>query len=374
MTKVEKYNRCKKALMLTKPVITRRLGMLILSILFTLNSCIKEPPKPSGNGNPNNFAGTRVVVLCEGNYLWNNASLDVYLPDSQKVYNNVFESANGTDLGDVLQSALTLNGKLNLVVNNSGKIVQIDPRTFKITQSNSGFVSPRYLASAMGKLFVSDIKSPYIVVLDSQTLQKVGSIQIPDQIVSGESYWSEQMVVLDSMVYVALESGKLIEINARSQKRELVNAEPGSTQICLDAQKRIWMLCSQNGKAVLLQFNPNSKSIEQRIPVLPQLSNASASKMVLSKSGDKLYLIVNGKLYGLPISANTQAQSIYSISISGLKNAYGLNVNPFNGDIYVADAIDYVSNGSVFVLDNTEKVKSQFSTGVIPTDFVFLRE
>ncbi len=354
--------------------ITRLLGMLLVSILFTLNACIKEPPKPSGNGNPKNFSGTRVVVLCEGNYLWNNASIDVYLPDSQKVYNNVFESANGTDLGDVLQSALLLNGKLNLVVNNSGKIVQLDSRTFKITQSNSGFVSPRYLASAMGKLFVSDIKSPYIVVLDSQTLQKVGSIQIPDQIVNGESYWSEQMVVSDSLVYVALESGKMMVIHAVSLKREFVNAEPGSTQICIDAQKRIWMLCSQNGQSVLLQYNAQTKTLEQRIPILPQLSNSNASKMALSKLQDKMYLLVNGKLYSLPISNNTDPQSIYSVAIAGLKNAYGLNVNPFNGDIYIADAVDYVSNGNVLILDSNEKLEYQFPTGVIPTDFVFLKE
>jgi hypothetical protein len=354
--------------------ITRLLGMLILGILFTLNSCIKEPPKPSGNGNPNNYKGTRVVVLCEGNYLWNNASMDVFLPDSQKVYNNVFEAANGTDLGDVLQSALLLNGKLNLVVNNSGKIVQVNSSTFKVTQSNSGFVSPRYLASAKGKLFVSDIKSPYIVILDSQTLQKVGSVQIPDQVVSGESYWTEQMVASDSLVFVALESGKMMVINAISQQREFVNAEPGSTQICMDEQKRIWLLCSQNGKSFLMQYNSQSKMLEQRIPILPQLSNSSASKMALSKSQDKMYLLVNGKLYALTISSNTDPQSIYSIAVAGLKNAYGLNVNPFNGDIYIADAVDYVSNGKVMVLDNAEKMKSQFTTGVIPTDFVFLKE
>lgn len=352
----------------------RILGMLFISILFSLNSCIKEPPKPSGKDNPNEFNGTRVVVLCEGNYLWNNASMDVYLPDSQKVYNNVFEGANQTDLGDVLQSALVLNGKLNLVVNNSGKIVQVDSRTFKLTQSSAGFTSPRYLASAMGQLFVSDIKSPYIVIVDSQSLQKVGSIQIPDQIVNGESYWSEQMVASDSLVYVALESGKLMVIHAQKHTRELISAEPGSTQICMDSQKRIWLLCSHNGQSAVLQYHSQSKKLEQRIPILPHLSNVSATKMVLSKSENKLYLLVNGKLYALPVSSNIQAQSIYNIGVDGLKNAYGLNVNPFSGDIYIADAVDYVSNGKAWVLDSDEKMKQQFNTGVIPTDFVFLRE
>ena len=350
------------------------IGIIGICFLSTFQSCIKEPPKPSGKDNPNEFNGTRVVVLCEGNYLWNNASIDVYLPDSLKVYNNVFEGANQTDLGDVLQSALELNGKLNLVVNNSGKIVQVDSRSFKLTQSSSGFTSPRYLASALGQLFVSDIKSPYIVILDSLSLQKVGSIQIPDQIVNGESYWSEQMVATDSLVYVALESGKLMVIHAQKHTRELISAEPGSTQICMDAQKRIWLLCSQNGQSVLLQYHAQTKKLEQRIPILPHLSNVSATKMALSKSENKLYLLANGKLYALPVSSNIQSQSIYNVEVVGLKNAYGLNINPFTGDVYVADAVDYVSNGKAWILDSDEKMKHQFNTGVIPTDFVFLRE
>ena len=350
------------------------IGVIGIGFLSTFQSCIKEPPVQPKIENPQDVKGLRVVVLCEGNFLWNNASIDVYLPDSQKVYNNVYEAANGNDLGDVLQSALYHHGRLNLKVNNSGKIVQIHPKTFKLIQSKSGFSSPRYMISAGDKFFVSDIKSPFITLLDTQNLQKVGEFQVPDQIVSGESYWSEQMTQVDSLVFVAIESGKLMVINTQSNSRVLIEASKGATQLCSDAQKRVWLLCSNNGQTILYQFNGSTLKMEQQIPIFPHLSNVSATKMVLSQSGDQLHLLVNGKLATLPISSQVDSQKIRFVEISGLNNAYGLNVNPYNGDIYVGDAIDYVSNGKVFILNYSGILKHQFNTGVIPTDFVFIKD
>ncbi len=353
---------------------TKWIGVLGIAILSAFQSCIKEPPTQPKNNTPQDVKGLRVVVLCEGNFLWNNASVDLYLPDSQKVYNNVFESANGNDLGDVLQSALYHQGKLNLVVNNSGKIVQVNPKTFKLIQSKSGFSSPRYMIAAGDKFLISDIKSPYITLLDTQSLQKVGEIQIPDQIVAGESYWSETMTVVDSFVFVAIESGKLMVINTKSKSRVLIEAGKGATQLCSDAQKRVWLLCSQNGQSVLYQYNGVTLNQEQQIPIFPNLSNASATRMSLPVLGDNLYLLVNGKIATIPISSQMDPQQIRFVEISGLKNAYALNVNPFNGDIYVGDAVDYVSNGKVIVLNYAGILKHQFNSGVIPTDFVFIKD
>jgi hypothetical protein len=343
-------------------------------VLTTIQSCIKEPPTPVHNNNPGNVEGLRVVVLCEGNYLWNNASLDLFLPDSQKVYNNVFEGANATNLGDVLQSALYHNGKLNLVVNNSGKITQVHPKTFKITQSKSGFSSPRYMILAGDKFIVSDIKSAYLTVLDTQTLEKVGEILIPEQFKAGETYWTEKMTVVDSFVYVAVELGKLLVVNLKTNSREWINVSPGSTQICSDAQKRVWLLCSQNGKAELYQFNGNTREKEQHVAVFPQLSNVNAIRMALSSSQNELHFLVNGRLATLTNLNQIQSQNMRFIEILGLNNAYALQVNPHNGDIYIGDARDYVSNGRVFVLDSAAKQKYEFQTGIIPTDFVFIKD
>ena len=48
---------------------------------------------------------------------------------------------------------------------------------------------------------------------------------------------------------------------------------------------------------------------------------------------------------------------------------YGLTVNPVNGDVYVADAIDYVQNGVVLRYSAEDELLDTFTVGIIPGAF-----
>ena len=48
---------------------------------------------------------------------------------------------------------------------------------------------------------------------------------------------------------------------------------------------------------------------------------------------------------------------------------YGLTVNPKNGDVYVADAIDYVQKGMVYRYSKECELLDQFYVGIIPGAF-----
>jgi DNA-binding beta-propeller fold protein YncE len=50
---------------------------------------------------------------------------------------------------------------------------------------------------------------------------------------------------------------------------------------------------------------------------------------------------------------------------------YGINVNPENGDIYVADAIDYTQSGAIYRYSTEGILIDQFKVGVIPNGMVF---
>ena len=50
---------------------------------------------------------------------------------------------------------------------------------------------------------------------------------------------------------------------------------------------------------------------------------------------------------------------------------YGLNVNPYDGDIYLADAVDYSQAGVVYRYSREGQLVDHFRVGINPSCFAF---
>jgi hypothetical protein len=50
---------------------------------------------------------------------------------------------------------------------------------------------------------------------------------------------------------------------------------------------------------------------------------------------------------------------------------YSLSIDPYNKDLYVTDAKDYVQNGSLLIIDSIGNLKNEVITGIIPKSIVF---
>ena len=51
---------------------------------------------------------------------------------------------------------------------------------------------------------------------------------------------------------------------------------------------------------------------------------------------------------------------------------YGIAVDPMSKNIYITDARDYVSPGTLYCIDNNKEVKFTVKTGDIPAHFAFV--
>ena len=144
--------------------------------------------------------------------------------------------------------------------------------------------------------------------------------------------------------------------------------EPNS--IAVDKNKHIWVLCdggySGEEQPVLHCINPSTRLIIKQIPFGVKADVPSC--LTIDASGENLFYI-NTDVYSLSIeSENAPTEPIIK---SESNYFYGLAISPDNGDIYVADAGDFISNGKVLRYNKNGNLLKSINAGICPSAMVF---
>jgi YVTN family beta-propeller protein len=307
-----------------------------------------------------------VMVVNEGNFGWGNGSLSLYRPQDKIVSNNVFSQANNSvPLGDVVQSAFQYNERIYVVANNSSKIEIIDEASFVSIATITGFNSPRYfLPINASKAYVSDLYSSSIQIVDINSKSINGSISA--------NGWTEKMLLYEDTAYVCeMSADNVLLINTTNDlvlDSIKVGIQPNS--LVIDKNNKIWVLCDggfNESLPQLLRINPQTRQIEVTLSF--QNLSDSPNNLCINSSKDQLYFL-NSDLFKMKITdLNLPTIPIFS---GANKTFYGLGLAPNSDNIYVADAVDYVQNGQVYRLDSIGNTLDQFSSGIIPGNFLFL--
>lgn len=311
--------------------------------------------------------------------MYGNASLSVYDKIGDTVYNEVYYNVNGKPLGDVCQSMKVIDNKGFIVVNNSGKVTVVDMRTMKYLGVIKGLSSPRYVEQINAdKIYITDLGSRYITIANPKTLDVTGTINV------GRT--TEQMARWKNHIYTSSWSyGKMvykIDHNTDQVTDSLeVTYQPNS--IVADKNGKIWVL-SDGGyqgnagghvNACLTKIDASSFTIEARFEF--ENKSLSPSEVTINPSGEKLFFLCGG--YGSSGGKN----GVFSMGVNDTKLPetpfiaesgslfYALGIDPYNGDVYVSDAIDYAQKGYVMRYNEDAKLIKKISTGISSGAFCF---
>jgi hypothetical protein len=338
---------------------------IFLALGSLVTSCTPEDkPAPS----PKNIPLAKVLILCEGNFLWENAQLDVWLPDSQMLISNAYEKQNNKPLGDILQSGLYSNGRLWLSVNNSGKILELDPKTLIETQKNITPNFPRYLSylPSINSLFATDLKKNQVRELDATNLSTKHTYSVLPQKTGEFSGWTEHILVWNEKIVAANLDGNLLIIDPISKNQNLLKIDSGASYLSIDRYNQLWVACNRGKESSLIQVKQDLTFAVHRI-------NKPIQRISLGDSKDTLWFLSQNEVCFAVLSESVAPlQSQKAFSIPNAQNLYAFAVHPQTGDFYLGDARDYVSAGKVFIFNSDFKLTRTFETGVIPTDFVFV--
>ena len=339
-----------------------------------------------------------MYLLNEGNMGSNKATID-YLDFCNGTYiRNIYGERNPNvikELGDVGNDIQVYGNRLYAVINCSHKVEVMDLRTCcRIGQID--IPNCRYIRFHQDKAYISSYVGPVSIDPNAQfgAIFEVdtATLRITRQVTVG--YQPEEFEIIGNYLYVANSGGyrapdydstlSVVDLtDFRQVKKIPVCVNPH--RVRKDPYNRLWITSRGDHKDV----QPQLVCFQPLHPTPYTLHHISPSEMVIF--GDSMYFygsywsdetMSNQTTYG---AFNIQSQipnnqypisNIQSFITDGteqnIKIPYGIQVNPYNGDIYITDAKNYVSSGQLHCYSREGKRKWSVRTGDIPAHMCFV--
>ena len=345
-----------------------------------------------------------MYLVNEGNMGSNKCTLD-FLDYTEGIYmRNIYPERNPTivkELGDVGNDVQIYGNKLYIIVNCSNKVEVLDARTgVRIKQieiPNCRYICFRrehaYVSSYVAGVLI-DPNAPLGAVFKIDT----ASLQVVDKVTVG--YQPEEMVVLGDYLYVANSGGyrvpyydntvSVVEFESFHQEQQIV-VGLNLHRIKADKYGKLWVSSRGNYNDIYSPYGSvpsNLFVLDKRVGynemIVTDTINVPCSNMAIH--GDSLYLYSHDYdnitqqstlTYGI-INIKTKKVVSKNFITDGtekeIKMPYGISIHPETGDIYVTDAKNYVSTGTLSCYNKEGKRKWRVSTGDIPAHMVYLKK
>ena len=337
-----------------------------------------------------------MYLLNEGNMGSNKATID-YLDFSKGLYiRNIYGERNPNvikELGDVGNDIQVYGNRLYAVINCSHKVEVMDLHTCRrIGQID--IPNCRYIRFHGDKAYISSYVGPVSIDQNTQlgAIYEVdtATLRVTRKVTVG--YQPEEFEIIGNYLYVANSGGysapdydstlSVVDLtDFRQVKKIPVCVNPH--RVRKDQYNRLWITSRGNHKDVqpqLVLIKNLELGIKNEIEV--QYFKITSSEMVIF--GDSMYYY--GSYWSDETMSNQITYGVFDIRDSepeirsfitdetekNIKIPYGIQVNPYTGDIYITDAKNYVSSGQLHCYSREGKHKWSVRTGDIPAHMCFV--
>ena len=336
-----------------------------------------------------------LYLVNEGNMGSNKCTLDFYDYMTGLYSRNLYSERNPNvikELGDVGNDIGIYGSKLYVVVNCSHKVEVLDARS-GLRLGQIDIPNCRYVRFHRGHAYVSSYVGPVLIdpsapkgaVFEVDT----ASLAVTRKVSVG--YQPEEMEIVNDYMYVANSGGyrvpdydntvsviQMIDFKQVQQIPVGINLH----RLKKDKYDKLWVSSRGNYQDV-----PSRLFVMERKPgynqmVVTDTLNIACSNMALK--GDSLFFYAtewnnftasNTISYGIIDVRTKQVISDNFITDGTEKEItipYGIAVHPESGDIFVTDAKNYVSSGTLYCFTPDGKKKWSVRAGDIPAHITFL--
>ena len=313
-----------------------------------------------------------VFILNRGAHQANNASLSYYNILEKAMLTNVYKTINGKGLGDSAEQMIIYGSKKYITVTTSNLLVALDEtgtELARIEPETEGAnnepqpLRPRGLAAYNGKVYVSYYYGHSVAVLETATLKIENTVQV--------GRYPEALAIAGGKLYVANSGGldfpdyghtvSVINTESFTVEKE-IEVVLNPTRLAVDSQGDVYVISMGN-------YGDVTNTL-QRIDATTGEVTGMGQGSIFSVVNDKLYVIhaqwgdasASCKRY----DALTEALETDNFITDGTTlntTVSALGVDPIGGDIYIADAEDFVSTGTLYIFSAEGKLKTSVDTG-----------
>ncbi len=312
-----------------------------------------------------------ILVTNEGPFGTGTGTVSFITEDLSTVEEQIFQTVNGSDLGNIVQSLGFYEDQAYIVANNSSKITVVNRYTFEeIAVIENDLENPRYFLTVGDTGYVTNWGDPfdnsddYVAVIDLETQTVSSTIPV--------SFGPERLVANGDKLYVAHSGGfdynnvvSLIDTNSNTVDTTItVGDVPNS--VVLDGVN-LWVLCGGKPAFTGNESNGSMYQINTATDIVSQSFDFGAtdhpSNLVFDASD--LYYGLNGEVYQMKtIASGLPTSSVLSGSY------YSLTAN--DGKLYATDAADFQSSGTLKVFDLLDFSEiTSLEMGIIPGGVYF---
>ncbi|MDL2255330.1 YncE family protein [Parabacteroides sp. OttesenSCG-928-K15] len=373
-------------------------GFRGLLLLLLLTSCREDTeiflPEVIQTSIPEYTSIEGFYLLNEGNMGSNKATLDYFDYTTGEYHRNIFGAANPSvpkEMGDVGNDIKIYGDKLYAVINCSNKIDVMDKRTaVKIGQID--IPNCRYIRFHKGYAYITSYAGPvelnpnyeqlgYVAKVDTATLQVV------DQCLVG--FQPDELEITNNKIYVANSGGymfpnyenrvSVIDIETFTETKR-IEVALNLHRLRADRHGNLWV--SSRGDyyhtpSRLYRINTSTDRLVDSLDVAVSNFHLDGDSLYIYSTEwsyiDMAHIITYG-IVDVEKKELVTRNFITDGTDQQIKIPYGIQVNPITKDIYVTDAKNYVSPGTLYCFGKDGKQKWNVRTGDIPAHFVFLGE
>lgn len=378
----------------------RTIIYIFLPLLLVATSCREDelvvPTEYDIVGDEAPSSSVRGFYLVnEGNMGSNKCTLDYYDYMTGLYARNFYAERNPSvikELGDVGNDIGIYGSKLYVTVNCSHKVEVMDARTgIRIGQID--IPNCRYVRFHRGKAYVSSYVGP--VMIDPNAPKgavyevDTTSLAVTRKVTVG--YQPEEMEIVDDYMYVANSGGyrapnydNTVSVIEMIDFKQVQQIPVGINLLRLkkDRYGKLWVTSrgdyqTRPSRLYVLQ----KKRGYNRMTVTDTLDIACSN---MAFRGDSLFYYStewnnftqsNTITYGI-VDVRTKERVSDNFITDGTDKditiPYGIAIHPETGDIFVTDAKNYVSSGTLYCFDRRGRRKWSVRTGDIPAHIAFL--
>ncbi len=334
-----------------------------------------------------------LFLLNEGNMGSNKATIDYFDYQTGVYSKNIYAERNPSvtyELGDVGNDIQIYEQRIYAVINCSNLIEVMDLTTAEhiglVSVPNCRYIAFKdnyaYVSSYAGEVGLDpNARLGYVAKIDLSSLEVVAECTV--------GYQPDGLVVVGDNLYVANSGGyrapdydntlSVIDLETFTQTKQ-IEVAINLDQVILDPYGYLWIssrgdygstpsrtyiLNTQTDEVVKMLELPNSKMTrcEDTIYVISAAWNSSTSTNSVSYA-----------------KIDVESQQVASANIitdgtaSSITIPYGIAVNPETEEIFITDAKDYITPGTLHCYSPEGKLKWSVTTGDIPAHIAFTCE